>query len=76
MASRAQQTRADAAHRRALKPFPDDPLRQARLKAFVQGLQQLGWTDGGNMRIDTRGVQAMPIGGRTFVWNHLCQFPF
>jgi hypothetical protein len=42
----------------------------------VQGLQQSGWTDGGNMRIDTRGVRAMPIGGRTFVWNHLCQFPF
>ena len=27
---------------------------QARLKAFVQGLQQLGWTDGRNMRIDYR----------------------
>ena len=32
----------------------DDPQGQARLKAFVQGLQQLGWTDGRNMRIDTR----------------------
>ena len=27
---------------------------QARLAAFQQGLQQLGWSDGRNMRIDTR----------------------
>ena len=32
----------------------DDPYGQARLAAFKQVLQQLGWTDGGNMRIDTR----------------------
>ena len=32
----------------------DDPDGQARLAAFKQKLQQLGWTDGGNMRIDTR----------------------
>ena len=29
-------------------------IRQARLAAFLQGLQQLGWIDGGNARIDTR----------------------
>ena len=32
----------------------DDPEAQGRIAAFVQGLQQLGWTDGGNVRIDTR----------------------
>jgi ABC-type uncharacterized transport system substrate-binding protein len=32
----------------------DDPEAQARVAAFVQGLQQLGWTDGRNVRIDTR----------------------
>ena len=32
----------------------DDPQGQARLVAFVQGLQELGWTDGKNVRIDTR----------------------
>ncbi|MFZ0346566.1 MAG: ABC transporter substrate-binding protein [Pseudolabrys sp.] len=32
----------------------DDPQGQARLAAFQQGMQQLGWTDGGNMRIDVR----------------------
>ena len=32
----------------------DDPEGQSRLRAFVQGLQQLGWTDGRNLRIDIR----------------------
>jgi putative ABC transport system substrate-binding protein len=33
---------------------PDDPEGLARITAFVQGLQQLGWTDGRNVRIDYR----------------------
>jgi putative tryptophan/tyrosine transport system substrate-binding protein len=32
----------------------NDPEGQARLAAFRQGLQQLGWSDGRNVRIDTR----------------------
>jgi putative ABC transport system substrate-binding protein len=32
----------------------DDPEFQARLGAFLQGLQQSGWTIGRNVRIDTR----------------------
>jgi putative tryptophan/tyrosine transport system substrate-binding protein len=32
----------------------DDPETQARLAAFAQGLQQLGWTVGQNVRIDYR----------------------
>jgi ABC-type uncharacterized transport system substrate-binding protein len=32
----------------------DDPQSQRRLTAFVQGLQELGWTDGRNIRIETR----------------------
>jgi putative ABC transport system substrate-binding protein len=32
----------------------DDPQGQARLKAFVLGLQQLGWTQGRNLRIEAR----------------------
>src|SRR5262249_24450804 len=32
----------------------DDPEYQARIAAFQQGLQQLGWSDGRNVRIDTR----------------------
>src|SRR5271166_1814427 len=32
----------------------DDREGQARLAAFLERLQQLGWTDGRNVRIDTR----------------------
>jgi ABC-type uncharacterized transport system substrate-binding protein len=32
----------------------DDPEGKARLAAFLQGLQLLGWTDGRNVRIDVR----------------------
>jgi putative tryptophan/tyrosine transport system substrate-binding protein len=32
----------------------DDPEWQARGTAFVQGLQELGWTDGRNARVDFR----------------------
>jgi putative ABC transport system substrate-binding protein len=32
----------------------DDPSYQARIAAFLQSLAQLGWTDGRNVRIDTR----------------------
>ncbi len=32
----------------------DDPQGQARLAAFQQALQQLGWSDGRNVRVDTR----------------------
>jgi len=31
-----------------------DPEAQSALAAFLQGLQQLGWADGRNVRIDTR----------------------
>jgi putative ABC transport system substrate-binding protein len=38
-----------------LLPFTaDDAEGQARLMAFAQGLQQLGWTVGNNLRIDAR----------------------
>ena len=31
-----------------------DPLGQARLKAFLQGFEKLGWTDGRNVHLDIR----------------------
>ena len=31
-----------------------DAEAQARIAAFLRGLQQLGWTDGRNIRIDAR----------------------
>ena len=38
----------------------DNPVSQARMNAFVQGLQQSGWADGANVRIDTRWAAADP----------------
>jgi len=32
----------------------NDPEGEARIAAFLQGLAQLGWTDGRNVQIDTR----------------------
>jgi len=54
LAARAQQ--ADRMRRvGVLLPFTaDDSEGQARLMAFVQGLQQLGWAVGTNVRIDAR----------------------
>jgi len=38
-----------------LMPYAEDnPVGQARLTAFLEGLRQLGWADGRNVRIDTR----------------------
>ena len=39
----------------------DDPEGQARLAAFAQALKQLGWSDGRNLRIDTRWATADDI---------------
>ena len=39
----------------------DDSEGQARFEAFLQGLQQLGWTDGRNVRIDIRWGAATDI---------------
>jgi hypothetical protein len=36
-----------------ISPANDQPT-QVRYAAFIQGLQQLGWTEGRNMRIDAR----------------------
>jgi putative ABC transport system substrate-binding protein len=38
----------------SLVGIADDPIMQPRLAAFLQALQQLGWTDGNNVRIDYR----------------------
>ena len=38
----------------------DDSVFQARKAGFLQGLAQLGWTDGRNVRIDTRSGAADP----------------
>ncbi len=44
----------------------DDPEGQARLAVFRQGLQDLGWTDGRNVRIDYRWAAADADRSRTY----------
>src|SRR5271169_2023833 len=44
---------------------PDDREIQARLAAFLDGLQQLGWTDGLNVQIDTRWASGDTNRGRS-----------
>jgi putative tryptophan/tyrosine transport system substrate-binding protein len=39
----------------------DDPEAQARLAAFARALNQLGWSDGRNLRIETRYATAQDI---------------
>jgi putative ABC transport system substrate-binding protein len=39
-----------------LNTAADDLMAQARVAAFVQGLQAAGWSDGRNVRIDIRGA--------------------
>ena len=44
----------DEADRRAYGAASNNPSGQARIAAFQQGLQHLGWTEGRNVRIETR----------------------
>jgi ABC-type uncharacterized transport system substrate-binding protein len=54
LAARAQQPERMRRIGVLMTTAADDPEGQARLAAFVQGLQQLGWIDGSNVRIETR----------------------
>ena len=38
----------------------DDPRSQPNIAAFRQALQQLGWTDGRNVKIDIAGRRGTP----------------
>ena len=38
----------------------NDPEGQARVRAFLNGLQQLGWADGRNVRVDIRWTAGNP----------------
>jgi len=54
LAARAQQGERTRRVGVLMNLAADDPEGQTRIVAFVQGLQQSGWTDGRNIRIDTR----------------------
>ena len=44
----------------------DDPFGQAQVAAFQQALQQLGWNDGRNVRIDIRWDESDPDRARRY----------
>src|SRR5215467_13377205 len=54
LAARAQQAEPVRRIGVLLNLTADDPEASARVTAFAQGLQQLGWTDGRNVRIEYR----------------------
>src|SRR5262249_46364581 len=53
LAGRARQG-AGVGRVRVLRARADGPEGQARVTTLKQGLQELGWTDGGNIQIETR----------------------
>jgi putative ABC transport system substrate-binding protein len=61
LAARAQQV--DGMRRIGVLMYwaADDAEGQARLAAFAQPLKQLGWSEGHNLRIDTRWANADDI---------------
>jgi putative tryptophan/tyrosine transport system substrate-binding protein len=54
LAARAQQNESMRRIGVLMNTSADDPEGRSRIAAFLGGLQQLGWTDGHNVRIDTR----------------------
>src|SRR5258707_15806182 len=54
LAARAQQPERMRRIGVLMNTGADEPESQARLAAFMQGLQKLGWAAGGNLRIDYR----------------------
>jgi putative ABC transport system substrate-binding protein len=54
LAARAQQAERMRRIGVLMNTAADDSLGQARLAAFQQAMQQLGWSDGRNVRIDIR----------------------
>jgi putative tryptophan/tyrosine transport system substrate-binding protein len=60
LAARAQQSERVRRIGVLMPLAADDAEGQARLAAFLQGLRELGWTDGRNVRIDTRWTAGNP----------------
>jgi putative ABC transport system substrate-binding protein len=54
LAARAQQPERMRRIGMLIPTAADDPAVQARVAAFLQAMQQLGWADGRNVRIDYR----------------------
>jgi putative ABC transport system substrate-binding protein len=66
LAARAQQTRQMRRIAVLMVLGADDPEGQARVAAFAQGLQQLGWSVGQNVQIDYRWASVDAEGLRKY----------
>ena len=66
LAARAQQGERMRRIGVLLNLAADDPMGQARVAAFVQGLKAAGWSDGRNLRIDTRWAASDPDNFRKY----------
>jgi ABC-type uncharacterized transport system substrate-binding protein len=64
LAARAQQSERRIGA--LMSTAADEPEGQARLAAFRDGLRQLGWTDGRNVRIDIRWPASEPDSYRKY----------
>jgi ABC-type uncharacterized transport system substrate-binding protein len=66
LAARAQQGERGRRIGVLMSTAVDDPQDPARLAAFAQGLQELGWTIGRNLRIDYRWGASSPDNTRKY----------
>jgi putative ABC transport system substrate-binding protein len=66
LAARAQQRERVRRIGVLMSTAVDDPQDPARLAAFAQGLQELGWTVGRNLRIDYRWSASSPDNARKY----------
>ena len=70
LAARAQQSERMRRIGVLMNATENDPYGQARLAAFKQVLQQLGWSDGRNVRMDIRwGVNDVDLTRRYATWS-------
>jgi putative tryptophan/tyrosine transport system substrate-binding protein len=75
LAARAQQRERMRRIGVLMPSIADDPEYQARLTAFLQGLAQLGWLDGRNVRIDIRWATANADQIRKYAEELVAQAP-
>jgi len=66
LAARAQQPERMRRIGVLMAPSANDPEAQARVAAFLQGLQELGWSDGRNVTIDIRSFTGNSADARKY----------
>jgi putative ABC transport system substrate-binding protein len=75
LAARAQQDERIRRIGVLMSQAADDPEGQGRFEAFLAALKQLGWTDGRNVRIDTRWAAASADDNRKYAVELLALAP-